>query len=86
MLMKSLLKNAINQGGLGCTLILWTDKYKHNTYMAMTAHFCDVLDEKIEQKSLMIYMGHITDIVNSNHLSSHALLRFLAILVKQKRI
>lgn len=58
-------REAITLGGLGCTLDLWTDKYKHNTYMAMTANFCVVQDEKIVQKRFVFYMGNITDIVKS---------------------
>lgn len=63
--MKRTFRKAINQGGLGCTLDLWTDNHKHNTYMAMTANICDVLDEKIEMKRFVFYMGNITDIVKS---------------------
>lgn len=63
--MKRLLRKAIDQGGLGCTIDLWSDKYKHNTYMAMTANFCYALDEKIDQKRLVFYMGQITDIVKT---------------------
>lgn len=63
--MKYLLRSAINQGGFGCTLDLWTDRYKHNTYMALTANFCSVHDERIEQKRLVLYMGNITEIVKS---------------------
>lgn len=33
--MKCLLREAINYGGLGCTLDLWTDKYKHNTWRSL---------------------------------------------------
>lgn len=63
--MKYLLRSAIDQGGLGCTLDLWTDRFKHNTYMALTANFCIVQDEHIEQKRLIFYMGNITEIVKS---------------------
>lgn len=63
--MKYLLREAVNYGGLGCTLDLWTDKYKHNTYMAITANFCIVKDTHIEPKRIVFYMGNITDIVKS---------------------
>lgn len=62
--MKCLLRKAINQGGLGCTLDLWTDKYKHNTYMALTANFYEVC-EKIEHRRFVFFMGNITDIVKT---------------------
>lgn len=63
--MKYLLRESIKLGGLGCTLDLWTDKYKHNTYMAMTANLCIVQDTHIEPKRIVFYMGNITDIVKS---------------------
>lgn len=63
--MKCLLRRAIDQGGLGCTIDLWTDRYKHNSYMAMTANFGVVQDEYIEQKRFVFYMGNITEIVKS---------------------
>lgn len=63
--MKCLLKKAIDQGGLGCFLDLWTDRYKHNSYMAITANFYIVQDEHIEQKRFIIDMGNITEIVKS---------------------
>lgn len=63
--MKHLLRKSINSGGLGCTLDLWTDKFKHNTYMAITANF-DILQEThIEKKRIVFYMGNITEIVKS---------------------
>lgn len=62
---KLLFREAINQGGLGCTLDLWTDKYKHNTYMAMTANFGVTKEKEIEMKRMVFYMGNITDIVKS---------------------
>lgn len=62
---KCLFKKSIRSGGMGCTLDLWTDKYKHNTYMAMTAHFCTVEDTSIEQNRIVFYMGNIADIVKS---------------------
>lgn len=66
--MKGLLNTAIKQGGIGCTLDLWTDKYKHNAYMAMTANFYEVLGDKIKQRRFVFYMGNITDIVKSKAL------------------
>lgn len=63
--MKCLLRKAINQGGLGCTYDLWTDNYRHNTYMAMTANFCIVEDTHIQPKRIVFYMGHLKDIVKS---------------------
>lgn len=63
--MKYLLEHCMNLGGMGCTLDLWTDKYKHNTYMAMTANFCTIDNAKIEPKRIVFYMGNITDIVKS---------------------
>lgn len=66
--MKSLLRKAIEQGGLGCTADLWTDKYKHNSYMAMTANFYEVQNDKIEQRRFTFYMGNITEIVKTKSL------------------
>lgn len=64
---KCLLRKAIDQGGLGCTLDLWTDKYKHNTYMAITANFYEIC-EKIKHRRFIFYMGNITEIVKTKPL------------------
>lgn len=66
--MTSLFREAIQQYGFGSTLDLWTDSYKHNTYMAMTANIYLLRNTGIENKRLVFYMGHITDIVKSKEL------------------
>lgn len=60
-----LFKDCIEQGGLGCTLDLWTDNYKSNTYMAMTANLFLLRETCIEQKRLVFHMGLVEDIVKS---------------------
>lgn len=62
---KILFRESIQQGGLGCTLDLWTDSYKSNTYMAMTANVLLIRATCVEQKRLVFHMGHVTDIVKS---------------------
>lgn len=39
---KAIFKLAVAEGGFGCTRDMWTDKYKHNTYMAMTAEYLSI--------------------------------------------
>lgn len=65
---KYLLKESINFGGLGCTFDLWTDKHKHNTYMAITANFCSIQENHIEPRRIVFYMGNITEYVKSRAL------------------
>lgn len=65
---KSIFKSAIAEGGFGCTLDLWTDKYKHNSYMGMTANVCLSADKSIEQKRIVFNMEHITEIYKSKEL------------------
>lgn len=62
---KILFRESIKQGGLGCTLDLWSDKFKSNTYMAMTANVYLIRDDHIEQKRLVFHMGYIADIIKS---------------------
>lgn len=62
---KSLFKEAIKQNGLGCTLDLWTDKFKSNSYMAMTANMFLIRETGIEQKGIVFHMGYVDDIVKS---------------------
>lgn len=50
---------------LGCTLDLWTDNYKSNTYMAMTANVFLLRDTCIEQKRLVFHVNLVADIVKS---------------------
>lgn len=58
-------EESIKQGGLGCTLDLWTDNFKSNSYMAMTANVFLLRDTHIEQKRLVFHMGLVEDIVKS---------------------
>lgn len=62
---KILFRNSIKQGGLGCTLDLWSDSFKSNSYMAMTANVVLVSETCIQQKPLVFHMGYIEDIVKS---------------------
>lgn len=63
--MKVLFKKSMEQDGLGCTMDMWTDRYKANTYMAMTANVFLIRDDFIEHKRLVFHMGQIADIVKS---------------------
>lgn len=65
---KAIFKLAIAEGGFGCTLDIWSDKYKHNSYMGMTASVYSSTNERIEQKRIVFGMEHITEIVKSKHL------------------
>lgn len=62
---KIVFKEALKQGGLGCTLDLWTDRFKSNTYIAMTANVFLLRETCIEQKSIVFHMGYVADIVKS---------------------
>lgn len=62
---KMILREAIDQNGLGCTLDLWKDKYKSNTYMAMTANVFLLRDTGIELKRVVLHLGMIPEIVKS---------------------
>lgn len=46
-------KEALADGGFGCTLDLWSDRYKHNSYLCMTANVYTSTDECIEQKRIV---------------------------------
>lgn len=61
----NLFRQAITQGGFGTTLDLWTDKFKHNTYMAMTANFYHAGNDGIDHNRFVIFMDNVTDIVKS---------------------
>lgn len=65
---KIIFKSAILKGGFGCTLDLWSDKYKHNSYMGMTANVYISTDECIELKRIVFNMQNITEIVKSREL------------------
>lgn len=62
---KILFRAGVEQGGIGCTLDLWTDDHKSNSYMAMTANLFLIRDSCIELKRLVFHMGYIADIVKS---------------------
>lgn len=65
---KAIFKSAVAEGGFGCTLDMWTDKYKHNTYMAMTANVYLSTDKCIEQKRIVFNMEHLSEIYKSKEL------------------
>lgn len=65
---KAMFKSAIEEGGFGCTVDMWTDKHRHNTYMGMTANVYISTDECIEQKRIVFNMEHISEIVKSKDL------------------
>lgn len=62
---KVIFEESIKQGDLDCTLDLWTDNFKSNTYMAMTANVFLLRDTCIEQKRLVFHMNLVADIVKS---------------------
>lgn len=63
---RSLFRKVIDQsGGFGCTFDMWTDKIKHNSYLAMTANMFFANDHNIEQRRLVFHMGCIEELVKS---------------------
>lgn len=62
---KILFRKAMNNGGFGCTLDLWSDSYKYNSYLAMTADMFLVEGNEIVQKRIVFHMGKIAEIVKS---------------------
>lgn len=67
-IIKAIFKSGIAEGGFGCTIDLWSDNHKHNSYMGMTANVFVSTDECIEQKRIVFNMEHITEIVKSKEL------------------
>lgn len=65
MAIKVIFEESMKQGGFGCTLDLWTDNFKSNTYMAMTANVFLLRDTQIEQKRLVFHMDLVAEIVKS---------------------
>lgn len=65
---KAIFKSAIKEGGFGCTLDLWSDNYKHNSYMGMTANIYIAADDCIELKRIVFNMEHVTEIFKSKNL------------------
>lgn len=64
-LIKELFKKAIENGGFGCTLDLWSDSYKFRSYLAMTANMFLLEGNAIIQKRIVFHMGIIDEIVKS---------------------
>lgn len=64
-LIKKLFEKSKINGGFGCTLDLWSDQYKHYTYMAMTANMFLLVEDGITQKRVVFHMGRIEEIVKS---------------------
>lgn len=62
---KVLFAESIKQSGLGCTLDLWSDDFKSNSYMAMTANLLLLREDCIQQKPLVFHMGLVPDTVKS---------------------
>lgn len=62
---KALFKQAIKNGGFGCTLDLWSDNYKHNSYLAMTANMYLVEGDQVIQKRIVFHLETIGEIVKS---------------------
>lgn len=76
---KNVLNCALTQaGGFGCTLDLWSDKYRHSSYMAMTANVYLPTDECIEIKRIVFAMEHITEIFKSKELIKTKIIGTLA--------
>lgn len=63
--MKTLFAQAKKNGGFGCTIDLWSDRYKHCTYMAMTANMFFVEEKELTQRRFVFHMGKIDEIVKS---------------------
>lgn len=74
---KAIFKSAIKQGGFGCTLDLWTDNYKHNSYMGMTANVYIATDDCIELKRIVFNMEHVTEIFKSKDLIKSKIIEVL---------
>lgn len=64
-LIKILFEKSKTNGGFGCTIDLWSDRYKHFTYMAMTANMFLVEENETTQKRVVFHMGLIEEIVKS---------------------
>lgn len=64
---KILFEKAKAEGGFGCTLDLWSDRYKHCTYMAMTANMFLTEKDELIQKRIVFHMGKIDEIVKSRN-------------------
>lgn len=62
---KNLFQKAIENNGFGCTIDLWSDKYNHCSYLAMTANMFLVEGVEIVQKRLVFHMGKVGEIVKS---------------------
>lgn len=62
---KILFQKAIANGGLGCTLDLWTDSYKQRSYLAMTANMILVEEGRNVQKRIVFNMSTFQKIVKS---------------------
>lgn len=62
---KELFQKAMKNGGFGCTLDLWSDNYKFNSYLAMTANMYFVENEKVIQKRIVFHIDRIDEIVKS---------------------
>lgn len=52
---KILFRKAIENGGFGSTLDLWSDSYKYNSYLAMTANMFLLEGDSIVQKRVVPY-------------------------------
>lgn len=74
---KAIFRSAIKEGGFGCTLDLWSDNYKHNSYMGMTANVYIATDDCIELKRIVFSMEHVTDIFKSKDLIKSKIIRVL---------
>lgn len=66
-MIKIMFEESIKQGGLGCTLDLWTDPHKSNSYMAITANVFLLRDNRIDNKRLVFHMGLISDLVKTKY-------------------
>lgn len=62
---KALFQKAIENGGFGCTLDLWSDNYKYRSYLAMTANMFLLEGDAIVQKRIVFEMTEIDEIVKS---------------------
>lgn len=63
---KILFRKAIDQsGGFGCTLDLWNDKIKHNSYLAITGNMFFANEHNIDQRRVVFHMGCMEELVKS---------------------
>lgn len=76
--MKTLFRESINQGGLGCVMDLGSDRYNSNSYLAMTANVFLLRENSLEHKGVIFHMGLIPDLVKSKEVIKSRILEVFA--------